>query len=247
MKYITKYRFSKSSKVAVLTGAGISAESGIKTFRDSGGLWEKHSLEEVATPDGFQRNPQLVWEFYRDRFNHMRSVKPNDAHYALKELEDFLEDNFLLITQNIDGLHTLAGSKRLLEMHGTIRKSFCSACGLRTATSDIIDIKGIPACKGCSRPMRPDVVWFGEMPYHMEKIIQFLRHVDYFITVGTSGVVYPAAQFLIDAKYSGAATIGINLEPPDNFRFIDEFHQGLSGTILPQLVKQWKGHKINDQ
>jgi NAD-dependent deacetylase len=233
------FKINPDDRVAVLTGAGISAESGIKTFRDSNGLWENHSVEEVATPEGFARNPELVWEFYRQRYQQMLTVKPNSGHYALKELEEYLGDNFLLITQNIDGLHSLAGSKNLLEMHGTIRQAFCAKCRTIYPTDEVIGEKGIPHCEKCSALLRPDVVWFGEMPYHMEEIINFLQNLDYFITVGTSGVVYPAAQFLITAKYSGSTTIGINLETPDNYRFIDEFHQGLSGKILPDLVRLW--------
>lgn len=239
MKHKTRYRFSKDTKVALLTGAGISAESGIKTFRDANGLWENHPVEDVATPEGFKKDPGLVWDFYRARFQQILTVKPNPAHYALVELENYLQDSFLLITQNIDGLHSLAGSKRVLEMHGSIHRCFCYNCGYETLTNEIVDQKGIPRCSKCSGMHRPDVVWFGEIPYHLEEIMTFLRGLDYFITIGTSGVVYPAAQFLMTAKYSGAATIGINLEPPDNYRFIDEFHQGLSGQILPELVKQW--------
>jgi len=241
MRDKTAYRFKTEERVALLTGAGISAESGIKTFRDSNGLWENHSVEEVATPEGFNCNPELVWEFYRQRYRQMQTVKPNAGHYALKKLEDYLGDNFLLITQNIDGLHSIAGSRNLLEMHGTIRRAFCVKCRTIYPTEKIIGEKGIPHCDKCSGMLRPDVVWFGEMPYHMDEIMNFLRNLNYFITVGTSGAVYPAAQFLITAKYSGSTTIGVNLEPPDNCRFIDEFHQGLSGEMLPDLVNAWTG------
>ncbi len=239
MTFITPQKFSKKDKVAVLTGAGISAESGIKTFRGSDGLWEKHPIEDVATPEGFRRNPELVWKFYRARISQILTVKPNAGHFALKELEDYLGDNFLLITQNIDGLHSLAGSKRVLEMHGSIHRCFCSDCGFAVPSMDIYKQENIPRCSKCSGLFRPDVVWFGEIPYQLDDIMSFLRDLDYFITAGTSGVVYPAAQFLITAKYTGAFTIGINLDPPENYRFIDEFHQGLSGKVLPELVRQW--------
>ena len=237
----TTYHFHKTDKVAVLTGAGISAESGIKTFRDADGLWENHPVEDVATPEAFVRNPLLVWQFYRARYEQIINVKPNDGHLALKELEDYLDGNFLLITQNIDGLHTMAGSQRILEMHGSIHRSFCISCGVSVSTKEALKQEKVPRCKYCGDMLRPDVVWFGEVPYYLETIMNWLRHLDYFITVGTSGVVYPAAQFLVTAKQTGSITVGINLEPPNNYQILDEFHQGLSGQVLPELVKQWVG------
>ncbi|MBW6516379.1 MAG: NAD-dependent deacylase [Candidatus Cloacimonetes bacterium] len=241
MSVVTKYRFSSNNRVAILTGAGISAESGIKTFRDADGLWENHRVEDVATPEAFIRDPELVWKFYRARHEQALTVTPNAGHHALKDLEDFLGDNFLLITQNIDGLHTVAGSQRVVEMHGSIHRTFCVDCGISVSSLEALKQESIPKCRGCNSMLRPDVVWFGEVPYHLETIIRWLRDLDFFITVGTSGVVYPAAQFLMTAKYAGTTTIGINLDPPENLRFIDEFHQGLSSKLLPELVKQWIG------
>jgi NAD-dependent deacetylase len=239
----TKLKLTKKDKVAVLTGAGISAESGIKTFRDANGLWENHPVEDVATPEGFIRDPEMVWKFYRQRLQQILTVKPNSGHYALKRLENFLGDNFLLITQNIDGLHGLAGSERVLEMHGTIHRSFCSDCGISVPTTKTDSKESVPKCLKCKGSVRPDVVWFGEIPYHLDEIMAFLRDTKYFLTVGTSGVVYPAAQFLLIAKHAGAFTIGINLDPPENLNFLDEFHQGLSGMILPELVNIWLPEK----
>lgn len=239
MQLKTNYRFKKDDRIAILTGAGISAESGIKTFRDADGLWENHRVEDVATPEAFIRDPELVWKFYRTRYEQVLTVKPNPGHYALKELEDHLGDNFLLITQNIDGLHTLAGSQRVVEMHGSIHRSFCTKCHRTVPAEKALKQEAIPHCKSCSAMLRPDVVWFGEVPYHLDLIMSWLSKLDYFITVGTSGVVYPAAQFLLSAKYAGSTTVGINLDPPENLRYIDEFHQGLSSKLLPELIKHW--------
>ncbi len=248
---------NKEDKLVVLTGAGISAESGIKTFRDSDGLWENHSIEDVATPSAFTRDPSLVWDFYAARYNQILEVKPNPGHYALKQLEDHLGDNFLLITQNIDGLHRLAGSKNVLEMHGSIDKCYCNKCEKTISTADVIahrpasnsKTERYPSilknkhqwfkCSKCSGLNRPDIIWFGEIPYHLDEIIARLRECTIFLVAGTSGVVYPAAQFLLMAKQHGAKTIGINLDAPMNVDFIEEFHQGKSGDILPSLVKKW--------
>jgi NAD-dependent deacetylase len=235
----SRYRFKESDFVVVLTGAGISAESGIKTFRDNDGLWENHRVEDVATPEAFVKNPKLVWKFYKQRFEHLSEVEPNPGHYALVELERYLGENFVLITQNVDGLHRRAGSKHVFEMHGKLDECFCINCGNRYLMSEIDLSKDIPRCAACSSYLRPDIIWFGEMPYFLPEIDQALRRADYFITIGTSGVVYPAAQFLMNAKMYGVQTIGINLASPDNMAFIKEFHQGKSGEILPGLVDYW--------
>ncbi len=235
----TSLRFGKDKQVAVLTGSGISAESGIMTFRDRGGLWEQHRFEDVATPEAFRRDPAMVWRFYRYRYDNALDSKPNAAHHALVSLEAFSGDQFHLITQNVDGLHQAAGSNRVLEMHGSLHRAFCSNCGNPQATGELDLAEAVPVCARCGAAMRPDIVWFGEMPYRMDEIINILRCCDYLIVDGTSGVVYPAAQFLAIAKSVGAMTIGINLERPQNAGYIDEFHQGKAGEILPELVTQW--------
>ncbi len=235
----SKFTILPEHRIVVLTGAGISAESGIRTFRDNNGLWEDHDIEDVATPRGFIRNPSLVWKFYKERYAQLATVKPNPAHYALKTLEDALKDRFCLVTQNIDGLHHAAGNKRIYEMHGRLRECLCIGCDTHYQM-DAIDLKQeIPLCPACGKYLRPDVVWFGEIPYYMEEIDNKLSRSSYLIVIGTSGVVYPAAGFAAYAKMMKAKIIGINLEAPDNAHFFDEFFQGKSGDILPILVDEW--------
>lgn len=234
-------RVHKDSKVVVLTGAGISAESGLKTFRENNGLWETHHVEEVATPEAFAADPELVWKFYKQRYHQLNDVQPNAAHYALKKLEDYLGDNFWLITQNVDGLHRVAGHKNVLEMHGSLRTCFCSRCKHGYQMCDVDLEPTIPICMECNGYLRPDIVWFGEVPYHMGRIYGLLQETDYFLVVGTSGVVYPAAGFLMIALDCGARTIGVNFEAPRNASMIDDFHLGKAGEILPKLVKEWIG------
>ncbi|MCK9557972.1 MAG: NAD-dependent deacylase [Candidatus Cloacimonetes bacterium] len=225
-------------KYLVLTGAGISAESGIRTFRDSGGLWEDHRVEDVASPQGFQKNPKLVWGFYKERYGDSINVDPNPAHLALKRMEDALGDNFHLITQNVDGLHTKAGNKRIYEMHGSLKSCFCVSCRSRYQLDEIDLDMDVPLCPKCSGFLRPDIVWFGEIPYYLYEIEGKLKNCDVFIVVGTSGTVFPAAGFVMTAKYFGAHTIAVNLDKPDNFNFIDEFFQGKSGDLIPPLVEK---------
>ncbi len=228
-------------KYVILTGAGISAESGIRTFRDSGGLWEDHDVEQVASPQGFQKNPKMVWQFYKDRYAQSLAVEPNVAHYALKDLEDNLQDHFHLITQNVDGLHNRAGSKRIIEMHGSLSTAFCCACDANYPLTELDLTPDIPLCKNCGGSMRPDIVWFGEIPYYLYEIEQLLKECDVFIVIGTSGSVYPAAGFVMTAKLFGAHTIAVNLDRPDNLGFIDEMHQGLCTELLPPLVDKILG------
>jgi NAD-dependent deacetylase len=230
---------SKETIVTVLTGAGISAESGLKTFRDADGLWENHRVEEVATPKAFRANPKLVWKFYKQRFFQLAEVKPNPAHYALTELENYCGDHFQLITQNVDGLHSQAGNERIWEMHGSLHSCFCVSCSAHFNMADIDLSPDIPLCRKCQSALRPDIVWFGEMPYFLDEIDKFLKKSDVFIVIGTSGTVYPAAQFLPIAKYYKAFTIGINYETPLNHTFFDDFYQGKAGETLPNLVKKW--------
>ncbi|MEA3475617.1 MAG: NAD-dependent deacylase [Candidatus Cloacimonadota bacterium] len=232
-------RFTKTNKIVVLTGAGVSAESGLKTFRDSDGLWENYRVEDVATSEAFNNNPELVWEFYKQRYEQLKTAKPNPAHFALKKLEDLTGDNFSLITQNIDGLHTQAGNRNVIEMHGSIGRCFCVKCNNDYSISEINLDELIPSCPECKGMLRPDVVWFGELPYHLDRINDLIKEADYFIIIGTSGMVYPAAGFLQVAKYYKAITIGINREKPANFQFIDRFYQGKAGELLPKLVDEW--------
>lgn len=225
----------------MLTGAGISAESGLKTFRDNDGLWENYRVEKVASPEAFLADPELVWKFYKQRYFQLQKVQPNKAHYALKKLEDHLEENFWLITQNVDGLHLDAGNKNVIEMHGSLRTCFCSQCSQHYQMNEIDLEPAIPFCEKCKGYLRPDIVWFGEVPYHMGRIYGLLQNTDYFIVVGTSGIVYPAAGFLMIAVDSGARTIGVNYEEPRNASMIDEFYKGRAGEILPKLVNEWIG------
>lgn len=232
-------KLTPQTKVLVLTGAGISAESGIRTFRDSDGLWENHRVEDVATPEAFAKNPVKGWQFYRERYEEAMSKLPNPAHLALVKLENFLGDNFRLVTQNIDRLHFKAGSKRVLEMHGSLANCVCTVCNSKFALTDIDFKRSVPVCSFCGGILRPDVVWFGEIPHYLNIIDEKIRESAVFIIVGTSGVVYPAAGFVISAKLMGAKTVAVNLEKPDNLHYIDEFYQGKSGEILPDLIEKW--------
>lgn len=201
-------------RVVVLTGAGISAESGIRTFRGADGLWEGHRIEDVASPEGFVRDPALVYRFYNERRRQLTApgIRPNAAHLALAALEEKLGDDFLLVTQNIDDLHNRAGSKRVLPMHGALRKARCRACsGIPDWDTDFDDTT---ACTECGKRgfLRPHVVWFGEMPLYMEEIYKALQECDVFAAIGTSGHVYPAAGFVDLARRAGARTVELNLE-----------------------------------
>lgn len=225
--------------VVVLTGAGISAESGIRTFRDSDGLWEEHRIEDVATPEGYQRNPVLVQDFYNQRRRHLQdeSIRPNAAHYALAELEQTLGDRFLLVTQNIDNLHEQAGSKRIIHMHGELLKVRCTRSG--QVFSWDADLTTNDRCQCCqiAAPLRPHVVWFGEMPLSMDSIYQALSQADYFLAIGTSGHVYPAAGFVHEAALNGAHTVELNLEPSQVESQFEEKHYGLASRVVPQYVQ----------
>ncbi len=225
--------------MVVLTGAGISAESGLRTFRDGDGLWENHRVEDVATPEGFMRDPELVWRFYRERYSHALKASPNPAHFALAEMERKLGDNFQIITQNVDGLHRRAGNKNVYEMHGRLDKCFCQSCGSSYEMAVVNLAVSLPHCPQCSGILRPDVVWFGEIPYYLDVIEKLIQKCNLFIVIGTSGVVYPAAGFVMAAKYNGAKTIGINLEKPRNAEHFTFFYEGKSGELLPSLVRHW--------
>ena len=232
--------WTKETKVVILTGAGISAESGIRTFRASDGLWEEHRIEDVATPMGWERNPQLVWDFYQARRNQLFEVEPNPGHTALTTLEDHLDD-LLLVTQNVDNLHERAGSKNLIHIHGELEKLRCEECHHVDVMMEPQDLdSSFVSCPVCSNTMmRPHIVWFHEMPMQMAEIENALNQCDVFIAIGTSGHVYPAAGFLASAKQQGSYCIGINLDAPLNYDLFDEFHQGKAGEILPDLIAQW--------
>ena len=231
--------------IVVLTGAGISAESGIDTFRDAGGLWEQHRVEDVATPEGFARDPELVLRFYDMRRAALSDVRPNDAHRALARLEKAFEGDLLIVTQNVDDLHERAGAENVLHMHGELNSALCNACGTRNRWDAPMsaDAQGdLPACPVCqARALRPDVVWFGEMPYQMERIYAALREADLFVSIGTSGAVYPAAGFVRDARELGARTLELNLERSEGSHWFDESRQGKAGELVPQWVEEMLG------
>ena len=229
----------KARKVFVITGAGVSAESGIPTFRGKDGLWRNYNATQLATPEAFGSDPVLVWRWYLWRRSIIADAKPNSAHRVLAEWERLFPE-FLIATQNVDRLHQSAGSKKVVEIHGNIWEVRCTKTG-RVYSPEEIEIRDdeLPPKSPAGGLLRPNVVWFGEIPYFLNEIDEIIKKADYFLVVGTSGVVYPAAQFLYIAKMRGAKTIGVNLEAPENKQFIDEFHQGKSGEILPDLVNMW--------
>ena len=262
---------NQHKKIVILTGAGISAESGINTFRDSQGLWEQHRMEDVATPEAYERDPQLVWRFYSMRRLQASSARPNPAHHALIEFAQKRTHDVSLITQNVDGLHQRADHNDVLPpicMHGSLNESRCTNCG--TVYFDdyaYFDLKGdyapqetilcspsdkasmhylhhykleygqnfLPLSPCCRSPIRPNIVWFGEMPLHLAKIDHLLFDADLFISIGTSGQVYPAAGFLQLAKAGGAFTVCINKETIPQSQWIDEFIQGLASVEVPKF------------
>lgn len=228
----------KQLKVVVLTGAGVSAESGLKTFRDNNGLWEEHRIEDVATPEGFERNPNLVYRFYNQRRKQLLSpeVKPNKAHIALAKLEQFLGKNFTLITQNVDNLHERAGNNNVLHMHGSLLSARCLGSGLNCPIFTDLDHSSQCECCQPSNNLRPDIVWFGEMPQHMQRIEESLIQADLFISIGTSGTVYPAAGFVHLSKQSGAHSIELNMEPSVTQSEFTEGHYGPAGKLVPKCV-----------
>lgn len=229
------------SSIVILTGAGISAESGVDTFRDKGGIWSKVDFNEVATPQGFARNPAKVHDFYNARRRGLATVEPNAAHFALARLERAFSGDFLLVTQNIDDLHERAGSKRLVHMHGEIASALCERCGQRREwRADLSTDTPCPACQ-VAGGMRPDVVWFGEMPYRMDEIEAVLSVCDLFVSIGTSGNVYPAAGFVREARLAGAHTVELNLEPSDGVSFFAEAIHGRATEIVPAFVERLIG------
>ena len=235
-----------STYLLVLTGAGISAESGIPTFRDAGGLWEGHAVEEVASPAGFRADPLNVWRFYSQRRANMNGVTPNTGHAALVDVERKLGDRFLLVTQNIDGLHTAAGSERVVEMHGNLMRSRCTVCDRppfedRTAYKDgVAPMCGPCKARGKDALLRPDIVWFGELipPGVLDRVERFItaagKHLA-FLAIGTSGLVYPAAGFVDVARKAGGRSWLVNADRPANATSFDEVVIGSAGRVLPTL------------
>ena len=228
-------------RIVVLTGAGISAESGLKTFRDAGGLWEGHRPEEVATPEAFARDPGMVHRFYNERRRQLQedSVQPNAAHRALVELEKAAGERFLLVTQNVDDLHERAGSERLLHMHGSLLRKRCSYCGDESGERGELSVESECAKCGQSGGLRPAVVWFGENPVHMDEIFHALDTCTLFISIGTSGNVYPAAGFVEFANRAGARTIEINLEPSQVATAFREGIHGKASEEVPEFITRY--------
>ncbi len=235
---LTKLRDAQS--VVAFTGAGISAESGVPTFRGDEGIWTKFKPEELANLDAFMRNPELVWEWYKARKKVISEVKPNAGHVALVEMEKMFSV-FAVITQNIDNLHRRAGSKNVFELHGNIERNYCMKCGKNFANEFVLSGERIPYCE-CGGLIRPDVVWFGEMLPDDEwgGAMRACQSADVLLTIGTSGVVFPAASLPLEAKRAGAFIVEINPEPTPLTDIADEFLQGKSGEVLPRLVERLK-------
>jgi NAD-dependent deacetylase len=234
-------RLMTFKRIVVLTGAGVSAESGMGTFRDKDGIWTRHRLEDVATPEGFVRNPQLVHDFYNARRKALREAQPNLAHRALARLEHSVKKagaELLLVTQNVDNLHEKAGSSSLLHMHGELSRVKCEACGVKGVWDD--DLFAETECWRCGHAgaLRPDVVWFGEVPYGMDSIYDRLASCNLFASIGTSGEVYPAAGFVAEARMAGAHTIELNLEPSANAGVFNEGRYGPATQVVDEWVTQ---------
>ena len=226
--------------ILVLTGAGISKESGLDTFRDADGIWSKVSIEDVATPEAFQRNPQRVQEFYNSRRMQLinNNVTPNAAHIALAKLEREWHGMVSIVTQNIDNLHELGGSENLIHMHGELLKVRCATCKIILSWQN--NLSSETTCPNCSKmnKLRPHVVWFGEMPLEMDKIHQRLDECSLFISIGTSGNVYPAAGFVQQALSAGARTVELNLEPSEGATFFSETRYGVATDIVPAFIDE---------
>jgi NAD-dependent deacetylase len=223
--------------IVILTGAGISAESGLRTFRADDGLWEDHRVEDVASPQGFRRDPELVQRFYDARRANVVAAEPNSAHRALGRLDTEWDGELLVVTQNIDDLHQRGGAGRVLHMHGEALSAWCLACDARHRwTGTLLDEPPCPACGEAA--LRPDIVWFGEMPYQMERIFTALARADLFVSIGTSGAVYPAAGFVQQAKSAGARTLELNLERSQGSHWFDESRFGAASEVVPGWVEE---------
>ncbi len=224
-------------QIVILTGAGISAESGLNTFRDAGGLWEKHDPMEIATPEAFARDPDLVYRFYNARRGQLSDVSPNPAHKAIARLQQNYPGEVLLVTQNVDDLHERGGSTQVCHMHGELLSQRCVRCGdTRRGADAFAGDTPCPACGSNGNALRPDIVWFGEIPMHMEQIGDWLAGTDLFVAIGTSGAVYPAAGFVREAAYNGAVTLEINRDDSEVSSQFDHRIQGLASEAVPRLV-----------
>ena len=222
--------------IVILTGAGVSAESGLETFRAADGLWENHRVEDVATPEAFVRDPELVQRFYDMRREAIMAAQPNPAHRALARLDADWPGELLIVTQNIDDLHERAGAERVLHMHGEGLSAWCTVCDSRAGWTG--SLFGRPPCPSCGEPaLRPDIVWFGEMPYRMDEIFAALREADLFVSIGTSGAVYPAAGFVKQARECGAQTLELNLEESQGSAWFHETRLGRASTVVPEWVE----------
>jgi NAD-dependent deacetylase len=228
---------AKHAHILILTGAGISAESGLGTFRDKDGMWTKYDLDEVATPEGFARNPGLVQDFYNARRANCLSAQPHGAHRALAQLQRDWPGQVTLVTQNIDNRHELGGAEDVIHMHGQLARALCAACGHRWDAPAVM--RTYDPCPACATPAtRPDVVWFGEMPYHMDRIYDALARADLFVAIGTSGNVYPAAGFVAEARSAGARTLELNLEPSATIGAFDDARFGPASEVVPDWVAE---------
>ncbi|WP_010219122.1 NAD-dependent deacylase [Sphingomonas sp. PAMC 26621] len=226
----------ETENIVVLTGAGISAESGIATFRGPGGLWEGHRVEDVCTPEALAADPVPVHRFYDARRAALAGVVPNPAHAALARLDAEWRGQLLIVTQNVDDLHERAGATRLLHMHGALQSALCAACGARVQWTEALPPGSV--CGHCGAPeLRPDIVFFGEMPYQMERIERALADADLFVSIGTSGAVYPAAGFVQGARYAGARTLELNLERSAGSAYFHETRLGAAGVLVPEWVE----------
>uniref|UniRef100_A0A7C3J6G6 NAD-dependent protein deacylase n=1 Tax=candidate division WOR-3 bacterium TaxID=2052148 RepID=A0A7C3J6G6_UNCW3 len=227
-----KFSIGRDDTVFILTGAGISAESGLSTFRDSGGLWDRYRVENVATPEAFQKDPELVWEFYSKRRKELKNVYPNKAHISIADFQKKHPKTYL-VTQNVDNLHERAGSTNVIHMHGSLTRIRCTRCNY--LEEHLEDIVGIPKCKECGNILRPDVVWFGEIPYFLNQIYELLSKTKLFIGIGTSGQVYPAAAFISIAKNFKAKTVFLNKEKIYN-EDIDVFIEGNASITVEKFL-----------
>lgn len=228
---------AENRNIVVLTGAGISAESGLATFRGPDGLWEGRRVEEICTPEALERDRALVLDFYDQRRRALAAAEPNAAHKALAFLDAHWPGELLIVTQNVDDLHERAGATRMLHMHGELLSALCGACGERARFGG--DMIGGPRCPSCGQDeLRPDIVFFGEMPYEMERIDRAIIAADLFVSIGTSGAVYPAAGFVQTARHVGAETLELNLEPSAGSVFFDETRLGLASILVPSWVEE---------
>lgn len=228
---------AETRNIVILTGAGISAESGLRTFRADDGLWEDHRVEDVASPAGFRRDPDLVQRFYDQRRVDVLAARPNAAHAALARLDAEWPGELLIVTQNIDDLHERAGASRVLHMHGEALSVWCTACDVRQPWTGTL--RDGPPCSACGvAALRPDIVWFGEMPYQMDRIFAAITRADLFVSIGTSGAVYPAAGFVQQAGSSGARTLELNLERSQGSGWFDETRLGPASVLVPEWVAE---------